>query len=798
MSGKRDRQGEMDSGLAKLLAQSLAFGAGAALWSANRVLDLGETVVDAFSPGQRRPAQADDRVWTDERLNRLRLPPYLFAISLRKAGRGLVEDLYRAALGSEDGDPDAPAMGGSVPRQCRQAFDKAFERLEERPLSEKAYVVCQAGGAPGRRWTVFHRPDPTSSDTRFTYFRLIKQGRSLEVTPAPMLDVSEVDASLLGLDQGVQHSLETLPSPFVDGFADSIAEVSPKPLAPQEGTIVYLGDSVVKVPVTRRAEVWHVQGPSLDVVLLRTTSGEAKRDGGLQAFFVGQPFKAPAGKKEIQELDSARFPQGLRAAFERHGYPLSGSMEVVKKASEIRWQIHDPETRREFSLVNVGLFIHVYPGAKEEDRYVDPPGDRIAEHFLGLAQPSQGWLHLLDHLVAGELSTFVNEAPLLNRGRPFEVLRWLHGHQHRVEPKQAGARGSFEMIRDFYRRAAVPPDWLVDDDRLARSDEAFSLVKIPYMTALLFGALPQTYSCWRGAQVLTATGRLAIDPRMPRERQVKRLQHRVAATAQFVLNIMEPGAFDSRTGRAVLTTLTVRLLHAGIRFVLRNAGSHRDDSRPPWRYGRLGRPINQEDMLGTMLAFSTVTFDKMRMLNVELSDRQEEALFHRWKLMGFHLGIREDLLRELRTPDDGRRLWYRIAERQQRYEKNKPSRAEAQNCGHLTAALIEYSRTVTTLGLPAEMAEYLVRYLEGDLIADRLGVPKTDLQIWPRAATLLGRVNVGVIDRLKDNSAAAREVISRINDVVYQAGFETWISKEQISYYRDLTEEISEFEEDRE
>ena len=101
---------------------------------------------------------------------------------------------------------------------------------------------------------------------------------------------------------------------------------------------------------------------------------------------------------------------------------------------------------------------------------------------------------------------------------------------------------------------------------------------------LLAKSLPEGYAAPNLAQVLNMSGDL-------RNRTYKRL----LATLQLVLNVSSCTGFGPN-GRAIISAQKLRLLHAGTRYITRKARPHFEE--------QYGVPVNQEDMLGTILGFS--------------------------------------------------------------------------------------------------------------------------------------------------------------------------------------------------
>ena len=140
-------------------------------------------------------------------------------------------------------------------------------------------------------------------------------------------------------------------------------------------------------------------------------------------------------------------------------------------------------------------------------------------------------------------------------------------------------------------------------------------------------SLPSAYGAAKGARVLGRSRYLLDDP-------VRRL----CETARFVMNVMlDP------VERGLPAARQVRMIHATLRMLMVASESE------PWDVERLGVPINQEDLLGTLMTFSWVVMDGLARLGVpEARDAEtRQAVIDVWRMIGLELGIEEALL-----PDD--------------------------------------------------------------------------------------------------------------------------------------------------
>jgi hypothetical protein len=134
--------------------------------------------------------------------------------------------------------------------------------------------------------------------------------------------------------------------------------------------------------------------------------------------------------------------------------------------------------------------------------------------------------------------------------------------------------------------------------------------------------------------------------------------------------------------------------------------------RPMWA-ASWGRPVNQEDLAGTMLTFSTVVLDAFRRSGVELTTTSQEDFVHLWTVIGHLLGIHDELLPADLTA--ARELQVAIFTRQQ------------------AASVVGRDLTKTLLGLlhdrvprfVARLAPAMSRQYIGDRVADMIGVPKS-------------------------------------------------------------------------
>jgi hypothetical protein len=314
------------------------------------------------------------------------------------------------------------------------------------------------------------------------------------------------------------------------------------------------------------------------------------------------------------------------------------------------------------------------------------------------ADKSSRWTDaLLDHM--RQLGDPVADEPVaavLDRGGVDEVNAMMRTLVRADQPVPEELPDELEA----YLAATLPlPEW-ADRRKIERGQRVFEKWGVHICICLFCASLPSSYAAAKGVQVLHLTARLDTDAR-----------RRVLETGQFLVDVLSVGALDDGgTGRR--TIQRVRLMHAAVRHLIKARNEHQPGLwNPDW-----DEPINQEDLAGTMLAFSGVAIDPLRRLGIRLSTKDIDAYLHLWNVIGHLLGVRDELV--VRDADDATALVDAIGRRQ-----FKPSNAGQE----LTSALLELLDQLTPGRLLDDFNPALIRHLIGDQVADMLLVPQSDL-----------------------------------------------------------------------
>ena len=154
---------------------------------------------------------------------------------------------------------------------------------------------------------------------------------------------------------------------------------------------------------------------------------------------------------------------------------------------------------------------------------------------------------------------------------------------------------------------------------LEKGQELFNEKGDLYLAMLGFYSLPYAYAFGDGAEVLVRSKRILSD-----------IGQRLGETGSFILDMFEPGAFLTKN-KAYLTCAKVRLIHAFSRYFIAHYAKDWDNS--------FGKPINQEDLIGTNLTFSLIVLRGWKKMGFHVSPEEVDLIMNYWKWIGKLMGI---------------------------------------------------------------------------------------------------------------------------------------------------------------
>ena len=206
-------------------------------------------------------------------------------------------------------------------------------------------------------------------------------------------------------------------------------------------------------------------------------------------------------------------------------------------------------------------------------------------------------------------------------------------------------------ISKFMASVLSVPEWL-DYDMLIDGQATFLAYSTSSMMGLLYYSLIGGFSAPKIISVLDATGYLS---RSGLDATYRRLNE----TFDMVLDCLEEDNALKPEARGFYSVLKVRLLHARVRYRILKAkkatkssenlqGTDWDSStnriKVGWDVQENGVPINQEDMMGTLLSFSTNVLETIEKIGSPfLTRREKEAYLHLWRYIGYLIGVKEEI-----------------------------------------------------------------------------------------------------------------------------------------------------------
>ncbi len=268
-----------------------------------------------------------------------------------------------------------------------------------------------------------------------------------------------------------------------------------------------------------------------------------------------------------------------------------------------------------------------------------------------------------------------------------DFAKMINGWTSLPETIPSDFPASLQTFFNFYQ---IKPDF-INQSKVKSSQDFFDQKGNFYLAMLGFYSLPYCYAFADGAQVLVRSKRITDE-----------IGVRLSETALFLLDAFRPGTFIS-DDRALLTLIKVRLIHAFSRLFVSRYGK---DWNPNW-----GIPINQEDLIGTNIAFSLLVMRGMEKIDKFPGKEVHEAVLHYWKIIGHYLGLRVS-------------FWPETAKEAFELEKLiKKRHLHSSEAGKiLLNALLGYYKTTAPDPAFAQVSESLVSFFVGKEVSDVLGI----------------------------------------------------------------------------
>lgn len=182
-------------------------------------------------------------------------------------------------------------------------------------------------------------------------------------------------------------------------------------------------------------------------------------------------------------------------------------------------------------------------------------------------------------------------------------------------------------FQNYLKKYSHEPAW-VDWNLLEKGQCVFLRYPTVASMALMYYSLIGGFAAPKIIKVLNSTGYLS--------KNTDATFHRLNETMDMVMKCLEtPDSLRYRKAGWIAVT-AVRLLHSRVRRSLLT-------SKNRWDTEMYGLPINQEDMMGTLLSFSINVLDSFKKVGVPLlTEEDEKAYIHFWRYIGYLIGIKDE------------------------------------------------------------------------------------------------------------------------------------------------------------
>ena len=294
-----------------------------------------------------------------------------------------------------------------------------------------------------------------------------------------------------------------------------------------------------------------------------------------------------------------------------------------------------------------------------------------------IGKPSDAEVHdFASHLMQGD--PLADDVAELLKTRSMQDLQRMVGLA--LEQGIANVNDAPDALKKLFEEVEHIPDW-VNQEQLKLGSE------VQRRAGALGGYVLRNFALMGGYQSSAINKPLVFTGSLD-----SAANNRIAETNGFWVDITREGGLQA-FAPGVKTAIRVRIMHALLRV--------RIQRNPEWDNNKWGLPINQADMLATNLAFSSVFSDGVRLLGMQVSRREAEAVLHFWKYVGYLLGINIDTMPE--TENEARRLLYKLTIAQ-------PGSDE--DCRHLAQALL-YEPLDAPHPKPLWMRQLRVKFHQG-------------------------------------------------------------------------------------
>jgi hypothetical protein len=324
------------------------------------------------------------------------------------------------------------------------------------------------------------------------------------------------------------------------------------------------------------------------------------------------------------------------------------------------------------------------------------------------------------------------------------------------------------IVNDYFKDNDELPAW-ADFKKIKIAQEVFKENGPEIALILNYKALPLCYACKNGAKVLATTGRLTSVGN-----DTSKMMRRLLETSQMVINVMTEGGLSPK-GKGIITVKKVRLYHAAIRFFLLNSNSN----NYKWDTQHYGLPINQEEMAGTLMAFSALVLNGLTQLGIELTKEQKDAYMHCWNIVGHYIGLEPDLYPN--DFEDGWNLGIEIIKRNQE---------ESADGKFLIDSLILNSKSYFFKGeimdfIPAYLIKFFVEDVSKTINVDLnkvLGLEE-HFNLFEKIGGKLFLESFDLVDGIEDHAPVIKKIVEKFSTKHLQELVNHYLKVNNVAFY---------------
>lgn len=266
-----------------------------------------------------------------------------------------------------------------------------------------------------------------------------------------------------------------------------------------------------------------------------------------------------------------------------------------------------------------------------------------------------------------------------------------------------------EKLSQLWKEVNTIPEW-VDWDQIARGQDVFYRYGGAALTGLAYQSLLGGMGAARVVEVLARTG--GFSTKVARRRLFETTQHILQCTKS--LESIQPG------GEGFASSIRVRLLHAAVRQRIMKLASQR-----PGYYDveKLGIPINDLDSIATIGTFSaTLIWLSFPRQGLYLRQKEIEDYIALWRYIGYIVGCPTQYFE---TPAKAKAMMESLL-----MNEIQPTETSKILANNIIKSLADQPPGYAS----ADMLVAGARWLNGNELCDRLGLPRPSLYYWALTA----------------------------------------------------------------